>query len=327
MAAITPFSHLKTPFVEGDNRVTLLGRILQRIDSIKSIKASIENGSVSKNAGIPKASQPSAESAAEKIISKALKHSTVDQDWETDLELIRNGIIPTWLMSEFDFLDEETITETDESKTGGHRSEEALWVRRILYGIAKTEIARLLGALRQDDTLRLAIHRECQGDEHPLCNLVKAFESVDVSRSRISGIRTALMNVASKSRGPGSTATFVGHISEVERYWLAANAVLQNLDQHPLSDDERKTIMFNAIRGTRLDVLLREYEKNRSAMGHRDEELDIVEMIAHLKHVLRTEETDEVMSRPANPNSDGIVVGNVNRKKGKGKAKGGDEQA
>jgi len=49
-------------------------------------------------------------------------------------------------------------------------------------------------------------------------------------------------------------------------------------------------------------------------------------MIAHLKHVLRTEETDEVMSRPANSNSDGIVVGNVNRKKGKGKAKGGDEQ-
>jgi hypothetical protein len=111
----------------------------------------------------------------------------------------------------------------------------------------------------------------------------------------------------------------------VERYWLAANAVLQNLDQHPLSDDERKTIMFNAIRGTRLDVLLREYEKNRSAMGHRDEELDIVEMIAHLKHVLRTEETDEVMSGPVDK---GIVVGNV-RKNGKAamKAKGGEEQA
>lgn len=118
----------------------------------------------------------------------------------------------------------------------------------------------------------------------------------------------------------------VGHISEVERYWLAANAVLNNLDQHALSDDERKTIMFNAIRGTKLDVLLREYEKNRSAMGYREEELDIVEMIAHLKHVLRTEETDEVMSRPVNSNSDGIVVGNVNRKKGKGKVKGGDEQ-
>ena len=215
MAAITPFSHLKTPFVEGDNRVTLLGRILQRIDSKKAIKASIENGSVSKNAGIPKASQPSAESAAEKIISKALKHSTVDQDWETDLELIRNGIIPSYLVSEFDgFPGEGTITETDESKTGGHRSEEALWVRRILYGIAKTEIARLLGALRQDDTLRLAIQRECQSDEHPLCNLVKAFESVSVSRNRVGGIRTALMSVASKSRGNGHTSTLVGHISD-----------------------------------------------------------------------------------------------------------------
>jgi len=327
MAAITPFSHLKTPFVEGDYRVTLLGRILQRIDSIKSIKASIENGSVSKNAGIPKASQPSAESAAEKIISKALKHSTVDQDWETDLELIRNGIIPSYLMSEFDgFPGEGTITETDESKTGGHRSEEALWVRRILYGIAKTELARLLGALRQDDTLKLAIHRECQSDEHPLCSLVKAFDSVTVSRNRVGGIRTALMNVSSKSRGNGHASTLVGHISEVERYWLAANAVLRNVDQDPLSDDERKTIMFNAIRGTRLDVLVREYEKNRSAVGHRDDELDIVEMIAHLKHVLRTEETDEVMSRPASSNSDGIVVGNVNRKKGKGKAKGDDGQ-
>jgi hypothetical protein len=326
MAAITPFSHLTTPFVERDNRVTLLGRILQRIDSIKSIKASIENGSVSKNAGIPKSSQPSAESAAEKIISKALKYSTADQDWETDLELIRNGIIPSYLLPEFEF-DEVSDEETaGESKTGGRKSEEALWVRRILYATANAEIARLQGTLRQDDTLKLAIHRECQSDEHPLCSLVKAFESVTVSRSRISGIRTALMNVASKSRGPGSTATFVGHISEVERYWLAADAVLRNLDQHPLSDDERKTIMFNAIRGTRLDVLLREYEKNRSAMGHRDEELDIVEMIAHLKHVLRTEETDEVMSRPTNSNSDGIVVGNVNRKKGKGKVKGGDEQ-
>ena len=94
-------------------------------------------------------------------------------------------------------------------------------------------------------------------------------------------------------------------------YWMAANAVLGNLDQDPLNDDERKTILFNAFRGTRLDVLVREYEKNRSAMGHRDEELDIVEMIAHIKHVLKTEETDEVMSRPANSNSDGFV-GNIN---------------
>lgn len=324
MASITPFSHIFTPFVERDNRVTLLGRILQRIDSIKSIKASIENGSVSKNAGIPKTSQPSAEIAAEKIISKALKYSTADQDWETDLELIRNGIIPSYLLSEFDEVsDEET---EGESKTGGRKSEEALWVKRVLYATAKAELVRLQGTLRQDDTLKLAIHRECQSDEHPLCSLVKAYESVTVSRSRVGGISTALMSVMSKNRGNGVTAALVGHISEVERYWLAADAVLRNLDQHPLSDDERKTIMFNAIRGTRLDVLLREYEKNRSAMEHRDEELDIVEIIAHLKHVLRTEETDEVMSRPTNSNSDGIVVGNVNRKKDKGKVKGGDEQ-
>ena len=104
---------------------------------------------------------------------------------------------------------------------------------------------------------------------------MKAYESVTVSRSRVGGIRTALMNVMSKNRGNGGTTALVGHISEVERYLLAANAVLNNLDQHPLSDDECKTIMFNAIRGTRLDVLLREYEKNRSAMGHCDEDLDI----------------------------------------------------
>ena len=125
MAAIAPFSHLSTPFVDRDNRVTLLGRILQRIDSKKAIKTSIENGSVSKNAGIPKTSQPSAESAAERIINKALKYSTADKDWETDLELIRNGIIPSYLLPEFDEVSDEE-TETGESKTGGRRSEEAL---------------------------------------------------------------------------------------------------------------------------------------------------------------------------------------------------------
>ena len=258
--------------------MTLLGRILQRIDSKKAIKASIESGGVSKNAGIPKSSQPSAESAAEKIIAKALQYSAADKGWETDLELIRDGIIPSHLVAEFDgILDEETESE---SKTGGCKSEEALWVKRILYATAKAELGRLQAALRNDDTLKLAIHRECQSDGHPLCNLVKAYESVTVSRSRVGGIRTALMRVTSK------------------------------------------------FRGTRLDVLVREYEKNRSAMGHRDEELDIVEMIEHLKHILRTEETDEVMSRPVNSNSDGVIVGNIAPKKGKGKAKakGGDEQ-
>ena len=306
--------------------MTLLGRILQRIDSKKAIKASIESGGVSKNAGIPKSSQPSAESAAEKIIAKALQYSAADKDWATDLELIRDGIIPSHLVAEFDgVLDEETESE---SKTGGCKSEEALWVKRILYATAKAELVRLQAALRNDDTLKLAIHRECQSDGHPLCNLVKAYESVTVSRSRVGGIRTALMNVTSKNRGNGGTTALVGHVSEVERYWMAADAVLGNLDQGPLTDDERKTILFNAFRGTRLDVLVREYEKNRSAMGHRDEELDIVEMIEHLKHILRTEETDEVMSRPVNSNSDGIIVGNIAPKKGKGKAKakGGDER-
>ena len=188
----------------------------------------------------------------------------------------------------------------------------ALWVKRILY--AKTELVRLQAALRNDDTLKLAIQRECQSDEHPLSNLVKAYESVTVSRSRVGGIRAALMGVMSKSRGNSSTTALVGHVSEVERYWMAANAVLGNLDQDPLNDDERKTILFNAFRGTRLDVLVREYEKNRSAMGHRDEELDIVEMIAHIKHVLKTEETDEVMSGPANSNSDGLSATSIARR-------------
>ena len=98
----------------------------------------------------------------------------------------------------------------------------------------------------------------------------------------------------------------VGHISELQRYWLAADNVLENLDQKPLSDGERETILHNAFRSTRLESLIREYEKNRSAMGLRDEHTEIPQMIDHVQHVLRTEETDAVTARP--PDSTVMVV-------------------
>ena len=87
---------------------------------------------------------------------------------------------------------------------------------------------------------------------------------------------------------------------------MAANNVLENLNQDVLSDDERKTVLINAFRGTRLEILVREYEKNRSAMGFRDEQLKVEEMIEHMLYVLRTEETDAMTSRPTH--DAGVII-------------------
>ena len=86
--------------------------------------------------------------------------------------------------------------EASESKSRGNgEAAYATWINRILFTTASNELSRLKAALRDDDTLKLAIQRECQSDRHPLHNLVKAYESVTVSRNRVGGVRIALTNV------------------------------------------------------------------------------------------------------------------------------------
>ena len=168
----------------------------------------------------------------------------------------------------------------------------AMWINRVLYSIASLETGRLVKALDGSDQLKLALERELQTNAHPLSSLITAFDSVALTRDRVSGVRARLMVVTAKS--DGSSGALLGVLSELDRCYICSNAIFKCLEQEALSPGDKVTIMLNGFAGTRLMSLFRDFERHRSALGKRDEDVDLYQLLAHLRHTLKTEAEDRV---------------------------------
>lgn len=279
-STVTPFVHLCTPFTESDSvaSVTTLGRVLQRLNSAKVMRQTLEMGSATRNCDVPKSAQAQAQTIASAFLDRALRFQPeASEGWKAEIEGLRRGEWPEGHKFGEEIEDKDSM---------------AMWTNRILYSMATLETSRLVKALDTSDQLRLALEREGQTDTHPLSSLMTAFDSVALTRNRVSGVRARLMVVTAKS--DGSSGSLLGILSELDRYYICSNAILACLDLEALSSGDKTTIMINAFSGTRLMSLFRGFERHRSALGQRDEDVDLGDLLAHLRHTLKTEEEDKV---------------------------------
>lgn len=282
--AMVPFTYLSTPFTHGDSdaKVTTLGRVLQQLNSAREMRRSLEMGTAARDAAVPKSAQARAQAIATEFLLRACNDRK--KEWRSELEEMRKGFMP------------ESVKKThSESKDDDDDDADLpMWVNRLTFSIANAEIARLKRTLGEGDSLKLSLEREEQTELHPLSSLMTAYSAVSLTRARVSGVLTRLMNVRVKRSGEGSATSLLGILSELERYYVVCDSVLASLDLDPLSPGDRVSIALNVFDTTRLMTLFRDFERSKSVLSNADGEVvDLERLLEHLRLALKTEIEDK----------------------------------
>ena len=286
--------------MEKGGALSPLGRISQQSESARRLFDSLESGQVFKNAGIRYSRQGPVQGAAENMVRRALTRANEEDDWREELEALRFVKISVSKVGADDGNDSSEGEEGNDGATvaadaadSDFAIDDSTLLNRVLTLIAKEEIAQLMKAAGTD-SLVVALRRELDNRHHPLRQLVDAYASVRVPRSRASACRQHLVSGAeAKAPSDDSPRNLLGILSEFDRYLDNANEIADALNVSRLTEAEQWSVFYSVVSGSRLKSLLETWERSRSASGL-ETTTNLTSILRWLKEQVQMEELDSL---------------------------------
>lgn len=274
--------------MEKGGALSPLGRISQQSESARRLFDSLESGQVFKNAGIRYSRQGPVQGAAEDMVRRALTRANEEDDWRSELEALRTAKLVVKSSSNLGADDEDASSEGEgndgaavaaDATAAEETIDDTTLLNRVLTSIAKEEIALLMKAAGTDG-LVVALKRELDNRHHPLRQLVDAYTSVRVPKTRASVCRQHLVSGA-EARSPtdDSPRNLLGILSEFDRYLSNSDEIADALNVPRLTEAEQWSVFYSVVGGSRLKTLMDSWERSRSASG--------LETSVHLSLILR----------------------------------------
>ena len=289
--------------MEKGGALSPLGRISQQSESARRLFDSLESGQVFKNAGIRYSRQGPVQGAAEDMVRRALTRANEEDDWRSELEALRTAKLVVKPSSNLGADDEDASSEGEEGNDGAAVAADATaaeetiddttLLNRVLTSIAKEEIALLMKAAGTDG-LVVALKRELDNRHHPLRQLVDAYTSVRVPKTRASVCRQHLVSGA-EARSPtdDSPRNLLGILSEFDRYLSNSDEIADALNVPRLTEAEQWSVFYSVVGGSRLKTLMDSWERSRSASGL-DTSVHLSLILRWLKEQVQMEELDSL---------------------------------
>ena len=289
--------------MEKGGALSPLGRISQQSESARRLFDSLESGQVFKNAGIRYSRQGPVQGAAENMIRRALTRANEEDDWRTELEALRTAKLVKKFSSNLRAEDVNASSDDEEGNDGAAVAADAVaaeetiddstLLNRVLTSIAKEEIALLMKAAGTDG-LVVALKRELDNRHHPLRQLVDAYASVRVPKSRASACRQHLVSgAAARLPVDDSSRNLLGILSEFNRYLDNADEIADALSVSRLTEAEQWSVFYSVVAGSRLKTLMDSWERSRSASGlETSTKLSLI--LQWLKEQVQMEELDSL---------------------------------
>lgn len=289
--------------MEKGGALSPLGRISQQSESARRLFDSLESGQVFKNAGIRYSRQGPVQGAAEDMVRRALTRANEEDDWRSELEALRTAKLVVKPSSNLGADDEDASSEGEEGNddaavaADATAAEETIddttLLNRVLTSIAKEEIALLMKAAGTDG-LVVALKRELDNRHHPLRQLVDAYTSVRVPKTRASVCRQHLVSGA-EARSPtdDSPRNLLGILSEFDRYLSNSDEIADALNVPRLTEAEQWSVFYSVVGGSRLKTLMDSWERSRSASGL-ETSVQLSLILRWLKEQVQMEELDSL---------------------------------
>jgi len=144
------------------------------------------------------------------------------------------------------------------------------------------------------DGLVVALKRELDNRHHPLRQLVDAYASVRVPKSRASACRQHLVSgAAARLPVDDSSRNLLGILSEFNRYLDNADEIADALSVSRLTEAEQWSVFYSVVSGSRLKTLMDSWERSRSASGlETSTKLSLI--LQWLKEQVQMEELDSL---------------------------------
>jgi len=288
--------------MEKGGALSPLGRISQQSESARRLFDSLESGQVFKNAGIRYSRQGPVQGAAEDMVRRALTRANEEDDWRSELEALRTAKLVVKSSSNLGADDEDASSEGEgndgaavaaDATAAEETIDDTTLLNRVLTSIAKEEIALLMKAAGTDG-LVVALKRELDNRHHPLRQLVDAYTSVRVPKTRASVCRQHLVSGA-EARSPtdDSPRNLLGILSEFDRYLSNSDEIADALNVPRLTEAEQWSVFYSVVGGSRLKTLIDSWERSRSASGL-DTSVHLSLILRWLKEQVQMEELDSL---------------------------------
>ena len=288
--------------MEKGGALSPLGRISQQSESARRLFDSLESGQVFKNAGIRYSRQGPVQGAAEDMVRRALTRANEEDDWRSELEALRTAKLVVKSSSNLGADDEDASSEGEgndgaavaaDATAAEETIDDTTLLNRVLTSIAKEEIALLMKAAGTDG-LVVALKRELDNRHHPLRQLVDAYTSVRVPKTRASVCRQHLVSGA-EARSPtdDSPRNLLGILSEFDRYLSNSDEIADALNVPRLTEAEQWSVFYSVVGGSRLKTLMDSWERSRSASGL-DTSVHLSLILRWLKEQVQMEELDSL---------------------------------
>ena len=256
-----------------------------------------------KNAGIRYSRQGPVQGAAENMVRRALTRADEEDDWRSELEALRTAILVTKPSSNVGADGEDDSSEGEEGNDGAAVAaddttaegtiDDSTLLNRVLTAIAKDEIAQLMRAAGTD-SLVVALKRELDNRHHPLRQLVDAYASVRVPKSRASVCRQHLISGALATAPENdSPRNLLGILSEFDRYLSNSDEIADALNVPRLTEAEQWSVFYSVVSGSRLKTLMDSWERSRSASGL-ETSVKLSLILRWLKEQVQMEELDSL---------------------------------
>jgi len=288
--------------MEKGGALSPLGRISQQSESARRLFDSLESGQVFKNAGIRYSRQGPVQGAAEDMVRRALTRANEEDDWRSELEALRTAKLVVKSSSNLGADDEDASSEGEgndgaavaaDATAAEETIDDTTLLNRVLTSIAKEEIALLMKAAGTDG-LVVALKRELDNRHHPLRQLVDAYTSVRVPKTRASVCRQHLVSGA-EARSPtdDSPRNLLGILSEFDRYLSNSDEIADALNVPRLTEAEQWSVFYSVVGGSRLKTLMDSWERSRSASGL-ETTVNLSLILRWLKEQVQMEELDSL---------------------------------
>ena len=288
--------------MEKGGALSPLGRISQQSESARRLFDSLESGQVFKNAGIRYSRQGPVQGAAEDMVRRALTRANEEDDWRSELEALRTAKLVVKSSSNLGADDEDASSEGEgndgaavaaDATAAEETIDDTTLLNRVLTSIAKEEIALLMKAAGTDG-LVVALKRELDNRHHPLRQLVDAYTSVRVPKTRASVCRQHLVSGA-EARSPtdDSPRNLLGILSEFDRYLSNSDEIADALNVPRLTEAEQWSVFYSVVGGSRLKTLMDSWERSRSASGL-ETSVKLSLILRWLKEQVQMEELDSL---------------------------------